>query len=249
MGKPDTRGKRKTKRPAKKAPNKPAAFIEPPKAATSKELGELLGVSDQTILDWAKLPGAPARLASGRYPIAEWLKFGELVRAVTPRGMRAHAAEVAITGHVSPLPPPADPSAESIMGSVDPSDSTNTATTTGELLRLNIVALDKVKLIEEIIRRRLENQERRGKLIPRSAVEEHLVSKASSAVAHARRLELELPLKLEGKSRPEIEEAMRAGFDELLRLIAALGDPVKVAKGKTEPPLPGNLSAPPVAPK
>jgi hypothetical protein len=125
-------------------------------------------------------------------------------------------------------------------------DEAGNVITATELLRLNPGELLKRKMAEDVIARRLANQERKRRLIPRAEVEECLFARAQQAIAFKRQMCLELPPKLVGLERPELEVRMRDSLDELFRRIATLGDPIKAPAGHPDTAAPtGSAPAPP----
>ncbi len=205
----------------------------------SVELAKLVDLSDQTILDMRSDPFAPAMVA-GKFPREPWLKYIAGVKMYGRKAMKLHgqgqieteAAKVQTgpTGNVD-YPPGESP--------IEKDDGTST--TTDALLDLPESRLLKNKLAEEILTRRIANQERRGRLVPRAIVEEVFFARAQSALGLARKLRLELPPKLLGLDRPDLEAVLTTAFDEFFARIAALGDPIGATPAPAEP-------APPVPP-
>lgn len=241
MAKVDTkRRKKKPRRPAKSNAKTDAFTQELPPLVTLAQLAKLADVSDQVILNCANEdPNAPERLR-GKYFRDPWLQYLQARKLYGPRFWKVMTPAEragAVTGKVTPQPTPGvgePPAAEDDEGG----DLSGTATTPTELLRLSPSQMLKRKMAEEIITRRLGNQERKRRLIPRAEVEEHLFTRAQAALGFKRQMILELPLKLVGLERPEIESLLRQALDELFRRIATLGDPIAAPTAKESQPGP-----------
>lgn len=232
--KPHKRTVKGTTRPKRRAGGKWEQ--DPPPLITIKELAALASVSDDTIRNMMKEPNAP-RVIGTKFPREPWLQYIQIRQLYGPKVLRMMTPEEvheATTGAVTPLP------AETRHGAPTPApivtDESGNVISATELLRLNPGELIKRKMAEELITRRLANQERKRRLIPRAEVEEWFWSRVQSAIAYKRQICLELPQMLIGLERAEIEIRMRDALDELFRRIAALGEPIKPAPGPAAAP-------------
>lgn len=220
------------------------AFQEdPPAVMSAQELADKFGVSHDTIRDYARMPHAPVQVRPGKWPALEFERFWALVMehggpmrykrfieesespSFVKRGARAGIAQLEGMSE-------ADSAA---------ADAAATATTAQELNRLKSDQLAKAKLAEEVLQRRLANQERKRRLVPRAAVEEVIFARAQGLKTEARKLVLELPPKLVGLERPEIEEKLAKAFEQFFGLAAAFGKPIQgalPAPAEEEPPAP-----------
>lgn len=253
MRKTNTKRKRKpvkTKsRPKKRA--KIVPFDDPPPIMNARDLAKKYTsirsgepVTDDTIRAWAKLAGAPAQVAPGKWRVADFDIFVALMQQMGgPAAVGMHAAEMAsrisTTGSVGPAPAPW------IGDSEEAQHDTGSSTSTFELLKLTPGDLIKRKTAEEVISRRLANQERKRRLIPRAEIEEWFFGHVQKVLSFKRELVLELPPKLLGLDRPEIESRLREALDELFRRIAELGDPIAAPAGDKPAPAAATAAAPP----
>ena len=255
MAKAHTKAK---KQPPKKKPTRavkktPFSVAAPP-VVTLSELAKLADVSDQTILRCRNEdPNAPGRLGE-KYLRDAWLTYLQARALYGPRFWKVMTTEeraAAITGNVTPAAAPAAAPA----GAPTPEDlaavehASSESTTPAELMKLSPGDLLKSKLAEEILARRLQRLERRRRLIPRAEVEEHIFTHAQSALSFKRQMKLELPPKLVGLDRPEIELKLGEALDELFRRIATLGDPIAAPASMKEPAAPAAVEPAPDAPK
>lgn len=243
-----------TRGPSKKALRRPGEKWEqdPPRLITVKELAELCGMSDDTIRNMMREPNAP-RVVGTKLPREPWLQYVQLRKLYGPKALKLMSPEeahAAVTGSVSPagIEPRGAPTPRPVGSGGDeagePGDETGNVITATELLRLNPGQLIKRKMAEELITRRLANQERKRRLIPRAEVEECIFSRAQIAISYKRQICLELPPKLLGLDRPEMEARIREALDELFRRIATIGDPISAPAGHTaEPAVTGSSPA------
>ena len=226
---------KKKKAPAKKARpkrHKPTdTKQDPPPLMNAIQLGERYNVKDETIRNWAKSPTFPKQLLPGRWSVYAVDRWVAMMREMGgPKAVDENAAEArqraqAATGIVNPAPP-----GTLDFSTVSPEDEARIsggATTPAELIRLSQKQLNKIKQAEEIIQRRLANLERKRKLIPRAEFEEWLAARVSMILTYKRQRRLELPPKLVGLERPEIEIRIAESDDELFRRIALLGNPIE----------------------
>lgn len=241
MPKRDTK---RAKRPKKKAARERRPKIEfeqdPAPLLTAKELAQFLTergtpISDQTLFNMRNDPNAPPTVA-GKFPREPWIHYLSLYRLFGRRALQSMSPEdiksAAITGTVAAG---GATSANATPPDAPTDEEASTATTPGELLRVSEAKLLKLKIAEELITRRLMNQERRKRLIPRQVVEEVFYSRAQDALSLARKIALELPPKLLGLDRPDMEAKISDTFQEFFARISALGDPIVDAAAAAEP--------------
>ena len=241
---PTKKARKKTRskpvRAARKAPRRrPVRFkIDPSAVVTVAELARLAGVSADTIQNCAKQdPNAPARLGE-KYVREPWLAYLQARKLYGPKFwkiMTPQERAAAISGNVTPQEIEAGgaPTPASIEHLEHASDE---STTPAELMTLSPGDLLKTKMAEEILARRLARLERKRRLIPRAEVEEHIFARAQQMLSFKRQIKLELPAKLVGLERPEIEARIGEALDELFRRIATLGDPLKAPPAAAQQP-------------
>jgi hypothetical protein len=212
---------RNAKRNTSKTPKQKSDKWEqdPPAMVEIMELAKLADVSDDTIRNMVKEPNSP-RVIGKKFPREPWLHYIQIrqlygpqaLKLMTPEEVRRAAAESA-----EPFPAggsPGAPTPAPIGG-----DESGNVISAPELLRLNQGDLLKRKTAEELITRRLANQERKRRLIQRAEVEEWFWSRMQSVLSYKREIALELPPRLVGLERPEIESRISASLDELFRRI------------------------------
>lgn len=229
MGKSHTKRKKAAKAPrAKPKPARPKFEEDLPALLTASDLGRIVDLSHQTILNMRTDPHAPPLAPNGKFPREPWLRYISNVKIYGRRAVKqmdpTELPPVAATGSVTP--PGAEPSAADIDKQAEIDARASTATTPAELVVVSDKRLVKLKMAEEVITRRLANQERRGRLVPRQAVEELIYGRAQRALSLAKKIQLELPPKLIGLDRPEMERKLAETFEAFFTSIAMLGDPV-----------------------
>lgn len=207
----------------------------------TEELAELRGMSEEGVRKAMKGKNAPEKI--GKYwprdLAIRFLDVREVYKASVVDSMTPEEYLATATGSVTPKgsEPTGAPTPQPIGGG----DETGNVVSAMELIRLNPGDLVKRVKAEELITRRLANQERKRRLIPRAEVEECLFARAQQAIAFKRQMCLELPPKLVGLERPEMESKLREALDELFRRIATLGDPIRppdAAVSASPPPAP-----------
>jgi hypothetical protein len=254
MAKKNT-GKAKHAAPARKPREQrlAQAFKEdPPPMANAIELGKKYSVDDETIRNYGKLPHAPAQVRPGKWVIAEFDRFYEVVRQHGgPAGFKKWVEESDGPGMVR-APRRTNQEMENLTAA-DREEATRAAqaTTPEELMRFKTEHIQKAKLVEEVLTRRLANQERKRRLVPRAAVEEVIYARGQKIKALARKLTLELPPKLLGLDRPEIEAKLALEFDQFLLAASEFGEPMhqSAAPADTDPGAaePAEPAPPPLA--
>ena len=241
MGKKNT-GKARHAAPARKPREKRTGvpFAEdPPPQMSAQQLADKFNVSHDTIRDYAKLPHAPVQTRPGKWMVVEWERFWALVMEHGgPRGWKKFVEESELPAGAIPPGKRGTVAGAAAMseGAQAEADAAANATTAQELNRLKTEHLAKAKLAEEVLTRRLANQERKRRLVPRAAVEEVIYSRAQAMKAEAKKITLELPPKLIGLERPEIEERLGKAFEQFFSLISAFGSQIGApAPGPAEP--------------
>lgn len=228
MGKKDTpkRGRPRVK-PPKKSP--PAEFTEDePPVMNAVQLGKKYGVTDENIRVWAKLPGWCKQVRHGAWKVADFDRCKKLMDqqggpAGFKRWIEENVPEAERRGEAKGVLDAAEAAAaKEDQAGVDSSE----ATTSSELMKLPKGSLIKAKVAEEVATKRLANQERRRSLIRRSVVEEVIAARGQYLKGEAKKLELELPPKLVGLDRPEIEKKLAEAFQEFFARAAEFGAPI-----------------------
>ena len=174
--------------------------------STNVELARILGITPKTLWEWSQLPKAPQK-KRGKWLVDEWLSFSKTVGTYGLKALRDGGVTPGATGS-------------------DPKQPLST---------LPIAELDRLKKVEDLLKARLANQEKRESLVQRRVVEEHLRGLVQRAVALMRQLELELPPKLEGLTRPEIEARLQESFDDLRRHVAMLSEELPRQRATEQP--------------
>lgn len=154
----------------------------------ARQLAERYQVDERTVRRWSRLSSFPKQVLRGRW---RTIDFDQAWKKLKDAGGPEAAEQAAAAGGVKKLAGVGRPGPlqEEPPATID----STTATTPGELLALGEKELAKAKKREEIIRERIANQERRRRLILRSAVEEVIFARAQLLLNAHRKMALELP--------------------------------------------------------
>jgi hypothetical protein len=198
-------------------------------------LARRLNCSVQLLSNYRDLPGCPAwEPGRCRLNVRDWANFRiKVTRSGGPSHWRfnqAHAAGGADI--VEPVPAPVDgaqrldmpplPRRSGKQSELPLSGEQVSGTSPEQLLGLAPHQIEKIDKVEAAIKKRIANMVRRGQLVERTAVSQHLVARIGRVTQMFHQFEIDLPVKLVGLTVVEIAAVLRKEFDELRLRVAEL---------------------------
>lgn len=194
-----------------------------PPVMSAVQLAKKYNVNDETIRLWSKLPEWTPQCSPGKWVAADFDRCKKLLDEYgSPKRWHQAIAEQRVPERVR---------REAHIGGLESAyaadeaaqEEGSEATTTAELMRMKSEKLQKAKLAEEVLTRRLANQERKRSLVRRAVVEEVIMARAQHMKTLAKRITLELPPRVLGLERPEVEKRIDEAFQEFFGSAAAFG--------------------------